>query len=348
VAKRELAELKKEARQLSTVVAAKAALENKVQELEWRLSAENKIKKKVEKENAQLRDELDELRRALRDVKLADERRGKEEDERRARKEKAGREQARNHEKELDELRARLAEEAERSAGLARELAELREARERDRVVATASQAESEEAQRLREENERMKELMREMEEKMEADEEDYEAKILELHRELEKLRFVTTFPCVRVVHQHLLTHDTRHTQNSKPANEDGRSEDGDASEADQRLFVDQDHLRRERADPWVPPGRQWRRLAAPARRTLAHEPVPVEPAQRGRRGKHYADRLRPAPEPDQQRHRARPPTPAQPHLRGRGPHVAPTVVRRAGGCGCHVSRSTLAQTQCS
>jgi hypothetical protein len=214
VAKRELAELKKEARQLSTVVAAKAALENKVQELEWRLSAENKIKKKVEKENAQLRDELDELRRALRDVKLADERRGKEEDERRARKEKAGREQARNHEKELDDLRTRLAEEAERSAGLARELAELREARERDRVVATASQAESEEAQRLREENERMKELMREMEEKMEADEEDYEAKILELHRELEKLRFVTSFP-VCVLHQHLLTRHTRHTRHT-------------------------------------------------------------------------------------------------------------------------------------
>jgi beta-phosphoglucomutase-like phosphatase (HAD superfamily) len=32
----------------------------------------------------------------------------KEEDERRARKEKAGREQARNHEKELDELQARV------------------------------------------------------------------------------------------------------------------------------------------------------------------------------------------------------------------------------------------------
>jgi hypothetical protein len=281
VAKRELAELKTEARQLSTVVAAKAALENKMQELEWRLSAENKMKKKAEKENAKLREELEELRKAMREVKLADERREKEEEERRARKEKEGREQVRNHGKELEELRAKLAEEAERSAALARELAALKEASERDRERATASQQESEEAKNLREENEHMKDLIRQMEEKMEVDEEDYEAKIHELHRELEKLRYVSVL-FARVWMHRSHAHTRTHAQDPAEPVDQGRwAKDGDAAEADQRLHVDQDFLSRGRTHA-VGLLRRWQqRLATPSRRVTA-QPLAREPALRG------------------------------------------------------------------
>jgi hypothetical protein len=93
-AKALLEKLKRKAQALSKVVAAKAALEKKVdvrpplphygpptlmfrchQEMELRYAVESKMKKKVEKENARIKAEVEELKKTIKDMKILEEKR---------------------------------------------------------------------------------------------------------------------------------------------------------------------------------------------------------------------------------------------------------------------------------
>lgn len=158
------------------------------------MAAESKTKKKLEKESTKFKDECEELRKVIRELELCDERRSREAEESRSRAEKENREKLRQYDREMEELQAKLQKEATENRTLVIQLEEERRKNaEREKVT---SEDRTLELKRVKEENERLRETIGQMEHQMETSEAEYEAKIMALHRDLERMRLLPSFPC--------------------------------------------------------------------------------------------------------------------------------------------------------
>jgi len=123
LARRVLVALREEARSLQTVVAAKAELEKKVEELEWRLTAELRAKKKLEKENKKSKERIDQVESQLEELRVGEKKRKlaeSNEGERLALKQRLNSE-------EIENIREKLQSEKATTAALQKDAAEMKE-----------------------------------------------------------------------------------------------------------------------------------------------------------------------------------------------------------------------------